>query len=287
MFSLAILLSFILPGYAYSLNWMITPVLVVAMTFALKDLDLGCFSKKDYYTHAFKAVSFNLILLNLVILVSAFLLVDDLDYLSGFVIMAAVPPAISCVPFTFLLGGDTNTSMLSEIIAYILSLFLAPLLIIVLLSGSVDVFFLIRLLVILILLPLLLSRLCVKIKSACWIYSKSIITVSFALITYLILGLNHGIIISEPVSLIPVMIVIFLRSFVVGTIVFFLALKSSAGRRAVTYALFSSFKNNGAAAVIALSMLSAKASLPMAFAAVAEPLYLVFLQHVIVRRRFD
>ena len=280
VFTTAIIVSLLYPTHASSLQWTIIPALIVAMTLSLRGLGLEGFKRKSVFPSALKAMILHYVLLNCLILSAAYLLVADTDYLAGFIIIAAVPPAISVVPFTYLLRGDSYTSTVAEALSYMLSLAYTPLLIYLLLGGVADVNYLLQLMAVLIILPMLLSRVFRRIDSPLWEHSKSVVTLVFALITYVLVGLNHTAITSEPLLLLPVVVVILLRTFVSGTVVYYISRSLGAGNRAVSYALFSSYKNNGAAAVIALALLNPAAALPMAFAAIAEPTYIILLQHI-------
>ncbi|MFH1403315.1 MAG: hypothetical protein ABIH11_03495 [Candidatus Altiarchaeota archaeon] len=278
VFTAAILFAIAYPGLAGPLKWALTPSLVVAMTLALRGIDYAGLSLSGVRSHVIKSLALHYILLNLLILLSAYYLIEDPEYLAGFIIMAAIPPAVSTVPFTFLLNGDTRLSAVTEVSAYILSLFYTPLLIFTLLEGSIEVSYLIQLLAVLIMFPLVLSRLLAKSECRIWASSKSVITLLFGLITYVILGLNHDLITSDPLSLTPVVTVVFIRTMLIGSLVYYATRKT--GPAAITYTLFSSYKNNGAAAVIAILLLSVKSSMPMAFAAIFEPVFIIILQNI-------
>jgi predicted Na+-dependent transporter len=280
VFTAAILASLAYPNLAQPLQWLITPSLVVAMTLALRNLDFTAIRKGEYAKPVFTALSMHYVVQNVIILSAAFILVKDFDYLAGFIVMAAVPPAVSVVPFTYLLEGDYYTSTIAEVLAYLISLVFTPLLIMVFLGSLVNISYLLQLLVVLIVLPMAVSRVIARVKSGAWKYSKSVITLSFGLITYLIVGLNHETITSTPMSLTPVLTVVILKTFISATMIYHISKKLGAGHRAITYTLFTSHKNNGAAAVMALTLISVKAALPMAFAAIAEVTYIILLQQI-------
>ncbi|MBD3388565.1 MAG: hypothetical protein GF416_05805 [Candidatus Altiarchaeales archaeon] len=280
VFLSAILAALAYPGLAQMLEWTIMPALVLSMTISLRSLSFRGLWKRELAAPAIKALALQYILLTGIILAAAHILLDDSDYIRGFIIMAAVPPAVSVVPFTYLLRGDSYTSTLTEVIAYLLALALTPSLILLLIGDVMDVSYLLGLLSVLIILPMALSRILASIESPAWDYGKSAVNLLFALITYVLIGLNHAAIISDPLSLSPVVAVVFVRTFVPATIVYYIARRLGSGERSITYALFSSYKNNGAAAVIALALLTPKSALPMAFAAIAEPSLIILLQQI-------
>ncbi len=81
------------------------------------------------------------------------------DVRTGWIIMAAVPSAVSIVPFTYLLGGDLDSTLVSSASLYIFALAATPLVTLVFLGTAVDVTTLLSYVAYLILLPMIASRL--------------------------------------------------------------------------------------------------------------------------------
>ncbi|MFC2162813.1 hypothetical protein ACFLRF_03955 [Candidatus Altiarchaeota archaeon] len=285
VFTLAILLSIVFPWYSRPLSDYIIPLLIASMSVSLRGLKLDLSMGRQAWVPVIRALSLHFIAQNAVILAASWYLIRDPDFLAGMIILASVPPAVSCVPFTFLLKGDAKTSTITEILSYVLSLIITPLMILWFIGGHMDVAYLVRLLLLLILLPLLASRILGRINTGLWVHSKSFVTLCFGLITYIIIGLNHQIIRSQATALLPILAVVIIKTFVLGSLVFFHYLGREGYGRAVSYTLFSSYKNNGAAAVIALSILPVKASLPFAFASFAEIAFFILLKQL-SRNRF-
>ena len=81
----------------------------------------------------------------------------DPDIRSGWVLMAAVPPAVLIIPLTSFLRGDVRTSLISDAALYLLGLVSVPALSLLLLGRSVSVEDLVLQTVLLIGLPLVVS----------------------------------------------------------------------------------------------------------------------------------
>jgi BASS family bile acid:Na+ symporter len=80
-------------------------------------------------------------------------------YGSGFVILAAVPPAVAVIPFTFFLKGDTDFSLIGTISAYLGALLITPLMVLLFIGTSfVDHLKLMIITIELIFAPLLFAR---------------------------------------------------------------------------------------------------------------------------------
>ena len=77
----------------------------------------------------------------------------------GFVIVAAVPPAVAVIPFTGFLNGNVTFSLIGTLAAYLGALVITPLIALGFLGTSlVDPVKLSTIMIELILLPLILSR---------------------------------------------------------------------------------------------------------------------------------
>ena len=130
---------------------------------------------------------------------------------------------------------------------------------------GVSVFDVLKALVLMIILPLLISRLCKRLPDSIFSSSKSITNICLGLIAYTIIGLNQPTIFSDTISLFPLMIVNFLTTFGTGLSVYFTAKKLGVKyERVVSYTLFAGFKNGGMTAAVAISLVSTAAALPAA-----------------------
>ncbi len=107
----------------------------------------------------------------------------------GFIVMAAVPPAVAVLPMTRLLQGDALLSLCSEAVSYLASLVLMPAIIFALTSQTgISLSYLVQISLALILLPALASRAAARIP----INPVLPINLGFFLVTYTVIGLNHG-----------------------------------------------------------------------------------------------
>lgn len=171
----------------------------------------------------------------------------------GWVMLAAVPPAISIVPFTTILRGDVKVSVASTAFLYILSLGLTPVIALLLLGVEVSPWALMSAILVLILVPLLLSRGVAALKMR-GDSVEVLRNLSFAALTFFVGAANRGVILEDP----------YLALYALGgsaavTVLSFGAawaflLKVEISKR-VSLALFSCYKNAGLAATIAIALL--------------------------------
>lgn len=269
---LSVLLGLVLPGPAGATEALVTPALMVMMAFSLTEVDLGRDIKSSgSLKSGFLGIIINYGLLSGLILLLSYSLPDE-SLRHGFVIMAAVPPAVAVLPMTRILKGDMSLSFAGEILSYLASLLLMPLIIYLFVHQTgISPIYLLQISIVLILIPALASRL-VRLLP---INPVLPINLGFFLVTYTVIGLNQGALWTDGWSVAWVSIA---RTFAVGLAVFILArsagLKSS---QAISLTLLGSFKNLGLAAAVSLLLVGPAAGLPAAFCVLAETAFFILL----------
>jgi BASS family bile acid:Na+ symporter len=239
--------------------------LVIIMTLSLAQIVFEPIYIKKQARQAFVAFLMNYVLLTGIILLSTRLLTDP-DLIVGFVVMAAVPPAIAVIPFTNFLRGDAFLSLVSSTLLYLISPILVPL-IVHLGAGfkGIDTTSLIKVLVELIILPIGLSRIIIRLDFYERIKRSQdvIINFFFFILIYAVVGVNQRAFFQDTIGIISA--ICFLRTFVVGTFVHSLAKFLGIDEKtAITYTLFSSYKNLGLTATMALALVGERACIPAA-----------------------
>ncbi len=234
------------------------------MTFSLTDVKLRGFG--DVLSSVPPALALNFILHPSLLLLAAVLTPRALW--QGWVIMAAVPPAISIVPFTTILRGDMKVSVASTASLYILSLGLTPLMALFLLDVEVSPWSLVSAILVLILVPLVLSRV-VSATSLPRGRVEVLRNLSFAALTFLMGAANQKVILEDP----------YLALYALGgsaavvVAAFGLAwafLHRFDMPKRISLVLFSGYKNSGLAAALALALLAPTA--------VVAPTMMIFFQ---------
>ena len=265
LFSIAVILGLLFPGLSGPISPAITPLLMVVMCFSMRQLS---FSRRDLRSNMRPSVTaflLNYVLVTGVIILLALWLIPDPDYFAGFILCAAVPPAVAALAYTYLLGGDMKTSLGAEVLGYLLALVITPLLTLAILGSSVDIFVIFQMMVVMIIIPLIVSRILRRMPDAYFTGSRSIINVLLFVVNYILIGLNQSALVNEFVLLLPLFFIVIVRTFGTGLFVYFFARRISIKKeRAISYMLFSSYKNSGIAAAFALVLISAPATLPAA-----------------------
>jgi BASS family bile acid:Na+ symporter len=232
---------------------------------------------KNYFRDILFVFVINYIFLSGLILLSNYLLISDHDLYVGFVVMAAIPPAVAVLPFTYLLKGEMMVSLTGVASLYLLALAVAPFISLQFLDvGEIDPLKLLSVLIQLILIPFIASRLLLKWKFFHRVKGEMNIFVNlgFFVVIYIVIGMNRSTFLSHFDILALVSSIAFLRTFVSGYLVDLLSKLIGIDReRRMSYVLFGSFKNLGAAASIAIVLFNERAAIP---SAVTIPFELIF-----------
>ena len=265
VFSIAVILGLAFPGLSGPFSPAITPLLMVVMSLSMRQM---AFSKKDLrsdFRPSATAFLLNYVLVTGIVLVLAYWLIPDPDYFAGFVFCAAVPPAVAALAYTYLLGGDLKVSLGAEVLGYVLALALTPLIVLGLLGAGIDVLIILQMLFVLIIIPLIVSRILARMPDSRFTGSRSVINICLFFVNYILIGLNQAAFLSEFAALLPLFFIVIVRTFGTGLSVYFISKRFGVTKeRAISYSLFSSYKNGGIAAAFALVLVSAAATLPAA-----------------------
>jgi BASS family bile acid:Na+ symporter len=209
------------------------------------------------------------------------LLIQEEVLSTGFIIMVAVPPAVAVIPFSVLLNGNVNFSLIATIGCYLGALAITPSITIGLLgSGFFDPGKLMTILVELILGPLVLSRILRRSGLSGRIdpLKGAITNWSFFVVTYTIVGLNRAIILNRPLSLLPAAAIAVASTFLLGYLI------ESAGRlfrldpkTTTSLVLLGTQKNTGLAAGLALALFSEKTAVPATITTIFMIVHMIWL----------
>jgi BASS family bile acid:Na+ symporter len=270
--SLAIALGLAFPGPTRVTEGFITPALMIMMAFSLTEVDIRqIVAWRIYLKESMLGLLLNYGLLSGLILLLSYNLPDEATR-QGFIVMAAVPPAVAVLPMTRILQGNALLSLCSEALSYLASLLLMPAMIFVLTSQmGISLSYLIQISLALILLPTLASRAAAHIPLSP-VYP---INLGFFLVTYTVIGLNHGALWQGSATVAAIALA---RTFVIGLAIIAAAILAGQKRsKAISYTLLGSYKNLGMAAAVSLMLFGPAASLPSAFAVLAETAFFILL----------
>jgi bile acid:Na+ symporter, BASS family len=264
------------------------PALAVVMTLSVMGITGNTFrSLRTFTTSALTGIAMSYVVLGGVILGLSKLFIHDEALWSGFVILAAVPPAVAVIPFAIFLKGDTDFALTGTIGAYLGALLLTPLTAFLFIGASfVDPLKLITISIELILAPLLFARILTTTGIARLIepIKGDITNWSFFLISYTIVGLNQQVFLTQPLSLLPVAMISFASTFLLGWIIELLCKLARFDKRKTTsIVLLGTLKNYGLAGGLALSFFDTKTALPSTVSVVFMIIYIIWLEFKKIR----
>jgi BASS family bile acid:Na+ symporter len=261
------------------------PILIFVMTLSMTSITTNLFRDPARWVKPILvSLTLNYLVLGSVIILLAYLLgVSDQSRI-GYIVLAATPPAVAVIPFTGFLGGEHEYSLVGFTVSYLAAFLFTPLILGFFFeaqSGFQDRIFV--LLFELVVIPFLLSRLVIRsgLVERVNPFKGALVNWSFFLIIYSIVGLNHDVFLSEPLSLIPLAGVSFGITFVLGSVIYWVGERLSVEpRRLVSMVLLGTSKNSGFAAGIALVLFGAETTVPSTVTTIFMLLYAIFLDIV-------
>ncbi len=261
------------PAYSKEISQV---ALVLGMTFSLTEISISGISPRAELRQFMVAFGMSYVVLSGLILAFA-VLSPDPHIRNGWVLMAAVPPAIAVVPITSILKGDTRRSLISLALLYVIGLGLVPAITLVFTNQAAPFEELVLQTVLLVGVPLVASRF-LRRWSRVADYRGSAVSISFFFLVVAIAGSTRGPLLAHPELIASLAALSFGRTFLLGGVVFVLARALNvpwAERVAVT--AFSSFKNLGLTVVLAFAVFGSVATLPSIVSLVFEILWLAAL----------
>jgi len=259
------------------------PALAIVITLSTIGLPASTFrSYRSLLTPALIGIVMNYFVLGIALLVLNAILIHDEALRMGFILIAAVPPAVAVIPFTFFLRGDETLSLIGTTGGYLGALIIMPVSALLFLGpGFVDATKLAVIMLELILLPVIVSRLLLRIGIASRLNSirGPITNWSFFLLTYTIVGLNRDLILGQPLSLLPVVVIALASTFLLGWGIKKAGTLLHLPEKVLTsLVLLGTLKNYGLAGGLALALFSKKTSVPATVSAVFMIVYIIWLE---------
>lgn len=257
--------------------------LVIMMSLSLTNLKLRGLKVKDHASSIGRAFFLSMVLASGATVVISFFFQGDLR--AGWVIAAAVPSAISVVPFTYLMKGDLEPTLVSTAALYIIALVFTPLLTLLLLGQAIEVTLLLFYVSLLILLPLCISR-PLRRMNIRPDHKSAVINVTFFILIIAVAGPNRHIFFHDFALLGSLLAAAVLRIFGIGLLWnWYLKRKNVPHERRVPEVLFSSHKNTGMAATLAITLIGPAAAVPATICAVVDIAWMIYLSHWVFKDR--
>ncbi|MFZ4437346.1 MAG: bile acid:sodium symporter family protein [Syntrophales bacterium] len=282
IFLLALATGLALPAVTTVTKHLVLPALALAMTVSTMEIGNDLFRKpRALLFPAFLGIIMSYVILgNIIIGLAAFMIRDDTIW-TGFILLAAVPPAVAVIPFSGFLNGNGTLSFIGTVGAYLGGLVIMPLIAIGLhSSAALDPLQLLMVTLELIVLPLCVSRILIREgwRERIAPYRGKVIDWSFFVVLYTLIGLNRNTILGQPLTLLPIAAVSIITMFILGFLIDWIGSRFHLQRETrMSLVLLGTLKNQGLAGGIALTMFSQEAALPAAVSTMVMIAYIICL----------
>jgi BASS family bile acid:Na+ symporter len=279
----AVVLGLLFGDYASHIKNYTIYVLAIVMLVSTTGISLKSLVPFKNTLNAFGVgIVFNyLIFSGLAILLARSLFTED-AYFLGFVVIAFSPPGIAVIPFTQILNGNSNYTILATLGSYLAAVILLPFIFDLFpgnssLSSTDILYFLVKIIII----PLILSRLLLlkPIRPFIEAYRGRITDWGFAIIIFVAVGLNRAVFFEFSSVLIKSVVILTILTFVLGFVYEKLnkVFKWVDERTEVSQKLLLTIKSSGFTATTAMALFGKEAAVPSAVMAIMVLVYLIFL----------
>ena len=282
VFLLAIVLALAVGLDARWTEPMLMPALGITMTLSTLDItNQDIASMRRAPRPILVSLLLNYVVMGGVMLLLARWLITDPQIWAGFVTLAAMPPAIAVVPFSYMLGGNTVFSLIGTTGLYLASLGITPVMMVLLLGADyVNPLRLLAILAQLIVLPLAVSRLLLSKGLAERIagWRDTAVTWSYFIVIYTIIGVNRQVFFSHHDILFEVVIIAVIVTFGLAHIVDLAARRMHIDRpTAISWVVAATGKNAGLASAVAITFFGERAAFPAGVITLSGILLLLWL----------
>lgn len=288
--TLALALGFIVGQGAQLTSNLVLPALAFVMMLSTTSVTGNLFrSPKTLFAPIFAGIALNYVVLGGLKILLGTLFLPEGPLRTGFIILAAVPPAVGVIPFTGFLDGDVDFSLIGLLTCYLGAFVATPLILFTFLGLSAG--FQVTLFTTmfqLIIIPLVLSRILVYTGVASKIapIKGTLLNWSFFLVVYTVVGLNREVFLSQPSSLIPAAAITFVTTFLLGYLIERVGrMLRIDSKKIISLVLLGTSKNAGFAAGLALILFSRQSAIPSTLQTITMLSYIIFLDLKLRRKR--
>jgi BASS family bile acid:Na+ symporter len=258
-------------------------ILIITMLFSMTGISTkALFPLRKIVKPMVVGTFLNYFIFGFVVTILAWFLMPTQKLFYGFVVIAVAPPGVAIVPFSGILKGNMNYSIIGVFGAFLASVIITPVVIGVF-SGAENAIKPVEIILImvkLIIIPLLLSRLLLhhRIFPVISKIRGKIVDIGFALIIFTAVGMNRQVFFQNYDILLLISFVLLAGTFGIGSLYEYFMKKTKQHNEITTaQILLLTIKSSGFSVVTAFTLFGEKAAIPSAVLAVIVLLYLLFL----------
>ncbi len=261
-------------------------VLIAQMTVSLDGIK---FSRRDFSEYG-KDILYGVLscygINTLLTLATGLLFIDNTGLWYGWVMLSAVPAAVSVVAATLLMKGDVKLSVLSFTCTYVIALGLTPVMTHALIGDSVDPMEILRYIIMFVAVPFILSIPIGKLKLS---RTPKVIFINIMMMLTIFIGLGtrREFVFGDPMVVLALVVACTFRIFVFS-IILVLLMKRHGCRRdhSISYMTLATWRNSGLATSLTLAIIAPvypEAVLPCVVSLVMEAAWFAMMNGLIDR----
>jgi bile acid:Na+ symporter, BASS family len=256
--------------------------LAVTMAFSMTGISLEYLKNPlNFMKPMIMGVLLNYVAFTIILLPFAWWLMPNNNLFYGFVVIAAAPPGVAIIPFSYILKGRIEYAIISVTGAFLASIFIAPLLVNLFASSQgVKPFDLFLMMVQLVIIPMIVSRFLLYKPLFKYIepIRGKVVDWGFAVLIFVAVGVNRHVFFTNPGLLLKISFVLFIATFGLGlTYNAITRLFKVENSLRTTQSMLIAIKSSGFSVFTALALFGKEAAIPSAVMAVMVLLYLIFL----------
>jgi len=273
MMVMGLVLGVLLGGFPEFTKEISMGALALLMTISLSNVKLAETREGNMPKEAAVTLLLNYGFLTCVILVIGSFFSEKLWW--GWILMAAAPSAISVVPFTAVLGGSTPKALFATSVNYLVALALMPLISLALIGSAVSVASLVSSLLLLIVLPMALSRGVMRVGLER--RTRTAITnMSFFVLIFAVAGSNREAFIEDFAMVAAVSAACLVRTFGTGFLMEVVLRRARVPKeQRIHWVLLSSYKNLGLTATLAIALFEPVVAIPATICIMFEVTWII------------
>ena len=256
--------------------------LAVTMTFSMTGISMEYLKNPSNLAKPMlMGALLNYVIFTIVLLPLAWWIMPNKNLFYGFVVIAAAPPGVAIIPFSYILKGKVEYAIIGVMGAFLASIVIAPILINIFASShGVMPYDLFIMMVQLVVIPMLVSRLLLFKPLFKYIESirGKVVDWGFAVLIFVAVGVNRQVFFANPFLLLKISLVLGIATFGLGlTLDAILKYFNVDSSLRITQSMLIAIKSSGFSVFTALTLFGKEAAIPSAVMAVMVLMYLIFL----------
>jgi BASS family bile acid:Na+ symporter len=276
----ALIFGFLIPSGGKYISVFIIYILALVMSFSTTGVQLKMLKEiKSVVKITLISIFLNYIVLGGIILILAYFFTDKQTFY-GFIVIAASPPGVAIIPFTYSFKGDLNYSFKGFLGTYLFSIILTPLIIWIFARDTeIDINHLLLLILQIIVIPMILSRI-LLLKKLIGTVAKlrgKVVDWGFAIILYTAVALNKELILGNVNLVISSFLILFAGMFVSGSVFLYLNRNNKNRPKVISENLMLTIKSSGFAVTTILALFDRSSAIPAVVLSIMVLLYIITL----------